>query len=81
MYEVELEFYAHEKDVTTIVYKIQKTTPVSCWKTISIGNCGWANAPDCWWIRADVTLEERAAIVDWLKDESGIELYNEALIY
>lgn len=80
MGKVDLKFYAHENDVTTIVKKIQDTIPATRWHTISIGNCGWANAMDCWWVEARVNHDERVEIVDFVK-ESGIDLYNPALIY
>lgn len=75
-----LEFYAHEDDVTSIVKEIQDTISAMRWDTISIGNCGWANAMDCWWIRAKVSVDERREIIDWIV-ENDIELYNPALIY
>lgn len=80
MSKIDLKFYAHETDVTTIVKKIQDTIPATRWSTISIGNCGWANAMDCWWVEARVTCDERVEIVDFIK-ESEIDLYNPALIY
>lgn len=78
--KIDLELYAHEKDVTTIVKKIQDTIPALRWSTISIGDCGWANAMDCWWIEAKVDHDEKVEIVDFVK-ENEIELYNPALIY
>ena len=80
MSKIDLKFYAHEMDVTTIVKKIQDTIHAARWSTISIGHCGWANAMDCWWVEARVTSDERVEIVDFIK-ESEIDLYNPALIY
>ena len=78
---VVFEIFAHEEDVTKIVSKIQDIVNNGEFATLSVGNCGWANAPDCWWIRIKVTVEERIQIVDWICEESGVELYNPALIY
>lgn len=75
------EFYVHEKDVTTVYRWLQEFIPSKRWKTISIGWCGWSNAPDCWWVRVPLTPNESGAVIDWLEDPTtGVELYNPALI-
>ena len=77
---IAVEMFVHEDDVTKLYRKLQDTFPATRWDKISIGHCGWANAPDCWWVRFPAKTDERKEIVDWVI-ESGIELYNPSLIY
>ncbi len=81
MGKVVVEFFAHEKDVIQIVKKIQETVSFTRFGTLSIGNCGWANCPDCWWIRFRASVKERQRIVDWILLNSDIQLIIPELVY
>lgn len=79
MGKIKMELFVHERDVTTIFQKLQNELSPFVWDKISIGNCGWASAPDCWWMRFPVTIEQRRDLVDWIL-ENEFDIYNPVLI-
>lgn len=79
MSEIILEFHAHEQEVDCIVKTMQSVMDPTRWETISTGNCGWIDDPDCWWVRAAVSSEEKEKIIDRIV-EQNLELYKPALV-
>lgn len=80
MGKIVMELFVHEKDVTTIYKKLQELLPAYRWDKISIGYCGWVNAPDCWWVRFPVKNSVRRELIEWI-DTQGFDIYNPELIY
>lgn len=70
--------YVHEADVTKVYKKIQDTTGL-LFADLGVGDCGWKNAPDCWWICFRGTKKQREEIMQWI-DRESVELYDITLI-
>lgn len=79
MSKVIMELFVHEADVTMIYRKLQESLPAHRWGKISIGYCGWVNAPDCWWMRFPVKNDTRKELIEWIC-EQGFDIYNPELI-
>ena len=73
------EIYVKQEDVGMVIKKMLEVIDGRRVE-ISTGNCGWANAMDCCWIRLKLTIEERIEIVDWICEEE-VFTYNPSLIY
>ena len=76
-----MEMFVDFDDISKVLKKIdeiQSLEEVS--KPTRVGNCGWANAPKCWFVRCNVTEEHRRELIDYMIDEE-VKKYDPTYIY
>ena len=75
-------WYIDEKDLMAVVAKIDglKDQAGEIAKSTEVGNCGWANVPNCWYVTCHLTEEHRRALIDFAR-ETGVKKYDPNWIY
>ncbi|MBP5595026.1 MAG: hypothetical protein J6Y02_06565 [Pseudobutyrivibrio sp.] len=77
---VKREFLVNEKDVTRVIDIINRNCRLAFLAGIRAGNCGWALAPECWYIRFPAHNKDYVNILKTLA-KSKIELLPETTGY
>ena len=73
------EFLINEKDVTEVISIINKNS-IAFFMGMQAGNCGWALAPECWYIRFPATNKQYVKILKEIA-RKNIELLPETTGY
>lgn len=64
------EIFVHEKDVTKVLKMIQSTIATWDYVDLTVGDCGWKNMPDCWYICFKSSRTNIREILLWMEFET-----------
>ena len=65
------EFFVNEKDVTKVIKAIQDNILFGA-PSLCVGNCGWANRPETWFVMVRLRRKTYNRVLDTLNQEGVI---------